>query len=211
MSQERRLSDQYFADIYEATSDPWRLGERWYEERKYAITVAMLPSQRYLHAFEAGCSVGVLTEKLTERCDHVTSIDVADLALRATGDRLQSCGRLDRATLRRASLDDAWPAGPFDLVVLSEVAYYLHAETLREVLDRECSRLADGATVIAAHWRHRVDDYPLSGDEANELILATPGLVGLGRYVDADVVIDVLTKGSAQSVATQTGVPGAPG
>ena len=49
-------------------------------------------------------------------------------------------------------------------MVLSEVAYYLSEATLRRVLDRECARLAPGATVVAAHWRHAVADYPLSGD-----------------------------------------------
>jgi hypothetical protein len=61
-------------------------------------------------------------------------------------------------------------------VVLSEMAYYLNADLLGEVLRRESERWAPGATVVAAHWRHEVDDYPISGDEANDVIAATPGL-----------------------------------
>jgi hypothetical protein len=61
---------------------------------------------------------------------------------------------------------------------------------LRAVLDRERPRLADGAT-IAAHWRHPVDDYPISGDHANEIIGATTGLHLAGSYRDPDVAIDV--------------------
>ena len=203
-----RLPDDYFRDIYADSADPWSLADRWYEERKYGITMAMLPEPRYRHAFEPGCSIGVLTAKLTDRCDHVTSFDVADNPLAAARDRIAGLDRLDQVTFRKASLDGEWPDGPFDLVVLSEVAYYLSEQTLRRVLDRECARLPDGASVIAAHWRHRVDDYPLSGDEANELVKATPGLHGLGHYRDADVVIDVLTKGAQPSVAARTGVPG---
>ena len=52
--------------------------DRWYERRKYAITMAMLPLPRYRHAYEPGCSVGVLTELLAARCDHVTATDVAE-------------------------------------------------------------------------------------------------------------------------------------
>ena len=63
-----RLPDHYFTDMYAEASDPWGLAERWYEQRKYAITVAMLPQPRYRHAFEPGCSVGVLTERLAGRC-----------------------------------------------------------------------------------------------------------------------------------------------
>jgi hypothetical protein len=90
----------------------------------------------------------------------------------------------------RHSLDEPWPKGDFDLVVFSEVGYYLHAETLRSVVDREHSRL-DGLTVVAAHWRHPVEDYPMGGDDTNQIIAATPGLLRLGSYRDPDVAIEV--------------------
>jgi predicted TPR repeat methyltransferase len=201
-----RLPDEYFDAVYASSADPWRLAERWYEERKYAITMAMLPDRRYRHAFEPGCSVGVLTEKLIDRCDRVTSCDVSQAALDATRDRVGERGGLE---LRRLSLDADWPAEAFDLVVVSEVAYYLVVDTLRGFLARDCARLAAGTTVVAAHWRHAVDDYPLSGDLANALISATADLTGLARYVDDDVVIDVLVKGPAESVAVRGDVPGA--
>lgn len=195
--------------MYAEAADPWELESRWYEQRKYAITIAMLPYPRYRHAFEPGCSVGVLTEKLAGRCDHVTSTDISVAALDANHRRLTASGARDRVTLLRGSLDQPWPAGPFDLVVLSELCYYLQPELLREVLDREVPRLARGATVVAAHWRHRVEDYPMAGDSANDVIGATPGLHHLGVYRDADVVIDVFDNAGGVSVATRTAVPGA--
>ena len=200
-----RLPDRYFDDVYAAARDPWQLADRWYEKRKYAITMAMLPHERYRHAFEPGCSVGVLTEQLRDRCDHVTACDVAQAALDATAER--TAGRRN-LTLCRTSLDAGWPRLDFDLVVLSEVAYYLSEATLRRVLDRECARLSAGATVVAAHWRHAVSDYPLTGDRANAIIVATAGMSAVARYRDDDVVIDVLQKGQADSVARRTGVPG---
>jgi predicted TPR repeat methyltransferase len=204
-----RLSDAFFEAMYAESSDPWRLADRWYEQRKYAITMAMLPAPRYRHAFEPGCSIGVFTEQLTARCDHVTATDVAATALEAADARLLACGRRDTVTLARSSLDSPWPQGHFDLVVLSEVGYYLSAETLRAVLDRECPRLASGATVIAAHWRHRVAEYPLSGDHANDIVAATRGLHHLAGYRDEGMVIDVFDTAAAMSVAARTGVPGA--
>jgi hypothetical protein len=103
----------------------------------------------------------------------------------------------------------AWPAGPFDLLVLSEIAYYLDADTLAQVLGRECARLQPGANVVAAHWRHPVADYLLSGDAAHEVIAATPGLTALGRYRDRDVVVEVFDTGDGRSVAAREDVPGA--
>ena len=65
-----RLPDAYFDAKYADSVDPWQLEARWYERRKYAITLALLPYPRYRHAFEPGCSIGVLTEHLTRRCRH---------------------------------------------------------------------------------------------------------------------------------------------
>src|SRR5258705_13481927 len=91
----------------------------------------MLPQPTYRHALELGCSVGILTEALAARCDHVTATDVAQSALFETDARLRAAGRRQRVTLQRTSIDCAWPADDFDLVVLSEVAYYLCENTLR--------------------------------------------------------------------------------
>jgi hypothetical protein len=194
--------------MYSGTDDPWKLSSRWYEERKYAITMALLPARRYQHAFEPGCSIGTLTERLASRCDHVTAVDVAEVALRAADTRLRDGGCRQRVTLDRGSLDAPWPAGPFDLLVLSEVAYYLEMATLTDVLQRGCGRLAPNATVIAAHWRHPVDDYPLTGDDVHEIIAATTGLTRVGRYRDDDVVIDVFDTDGGLSVATREQLPG---
>ena len=204
-----RLPDGYFDDMYAASGDPWRLGERWYDRRKYAITMAMLPRPRYRHAYEPGCSVGVLTEMLRERCDRVTATDVAAAALDSAHRRLADSGGLDGVTLLQSSLDTPWPGPDVDLVVLSEVGYYLEAPLLSSVLARECPRLGRGATVIAAHWRHRVEDYPLTGDEADAIVARTPGLHRQARYLDDDVVLGLFSVGAVPSVARDTDVPGA--
>jgi cyclopropane fatty-acyl-phospholipid synthase-like methyltransferase len=200
-----RLPDSYFDRMYAASDDPWQLGERWYERRKFAITMALLPLPRYRHAFEPGCSVGVLTEQLAGRCDRVTATDVAPAALDVARNRVVG----DNVTLLRRSLDEPWPATDFDLIVFSEVGYYLQAASLRELLDRELPRLTNPATVVAAHWRHSVEDYPMTGDQTNGVIAATKGLHRIGGYQDLDVAIEVFDTESAESVATRTSVPGA--
>ena len=200
-----RLPDAYFDRMYEGSADPWQLQNRWYEQRKFAITMALLPHPRYRHAFEPGCSVGVLTGLLAARCDHVTATDVAPAAIDAARERLTDAS----VTLMQRSLDDPWPATDFDLIVLSEVGYYLQASTLREMMDREVPRLENPATVVAAHWRHSVDDYPMTGDQTNGVIAATPGLHRIGGYRDEDVAIEVFDTATPASVAARNDVPGA--
>jgi SAM-dependent methyltransferase len=204
----QRLPDEYFDRVYAGSHDPWSLAHSRYEQRRHAILLALLPYQQYRHAFEPGCSVGVLTEKLTYRCHRVTATDVATAALDGASRRLRAGGRREQVTLLRRSVDEPWPPGPFDLVVLSEVCYYLHADLLRAVLDRECARLEPGATVIASHWRQSVAGYPLNGDRTNDVIAATPGLHLIGSYRDADVAIEVFDTAGPESVATRTGVAG---
>jgi SAM-dependent methyltransferase len=202
-----RLPDDYFDQLYSRAADPWDLGTRWYEQRKYAITLALLPRQHYRHAFEPGCSIGVLTALLTERCAAVTATDVVPSALDSARQRLDGIGRRDQVAFLQQSLDDPWPPGPFDLMMLSEVGYYLAPDALRSTLDRECPRLAAGATVVAAHWRHRVDDYLMTGDRVNEIVAETAGLHSIAAYRDADVTIDVFDTADSASVAARTGVP----
>ena len=57
-------SRRYFDSMYEADADPWNFATSEYERRKYSLTVASLPRARYHHAFEPGCSIGVLSEQL---------------------------------------------------------------------------------------------------------------------------------------------------
>ena len=40
------LTGDYFDRMYAGAADPWGFGSRWYEQRKYALTLAALPGRR---------------------------------------------------------------------------------------------------------------------------------------------------------------------
>ena len=74
----------------------------------------------------------------------MTAVDVAEAAVRSADVRLREAGCRDRVTLAQSSIDAEWPSGPFDLLVLSEVAYYLDADTLARCCDAsapDCDRM----------------------------------------------------------------------
>ena len=52
------LPGSYFDDLYAAADDPWSLRSRWYEQRKYALTTAVLPRLRYADAVEVAARWG---------------------------------------------------------------------------------------------------------------------------------------------------------
>jgi SAM-dependent methyltransferase len=193
------VGPDYFDRVYAASPDPWGFTTRWYEERKYALTLAMLPRRRYADAFEPGCSIGVLTALLAPRCDRLLSCDVSAEAVRRA--RRRSPGtRLERRTLPRE-----WPPGRFDLIVFSELLYYFDTGDLRTMVELGAGSLKPGGTLLAVHWRHPVADYPRTGDDAHAALRNT-GLPLLAEHREADFIAEVYVNGDPVSVAAAEGL-----
>ncbi|EME23986.1 class I SAM-dependent DNA methyltransferase [Rhodococcus triatomae] len=202
-----RLPDDYFTRLYARSSDPWSFETRWYESRKRALTVAMLPRERFRQAFEPGCSIGSLTEVLAPRCDRLVATDVVESALEATRARLDRAGHTN-TSVERWALGDPWPEATFDLIVLSEVCYYVEPDDLERVLDDAVAHLDADGVVLAVHWRHPVADYFTTGDEVHDTLRRHVGLTRTARYEDEDVLIETFGPASAphRSVARREGL-----
>ena len=168
MTPDETLNDGYFEDVYNASDDPWDFETSEYERAKYERTLAALPRERYGRALEVGCSIGVLTGLLAGRMDTLLSVDVNDKALARARERNRA---LAHVTFERRRLPEQAPDGLFDLIVLSEVGYYLAAPDLERLLDTVTARLAPGGDLILVHWTPLVPDYPLTGDEVHEAAL----------------------------------------
>jgi trans-aconitate methyltransferase len=199
------LGAGYFDDMYAAAADPWGFEERWYERRKYAISLAMLPRERYRAAFEPGCSVGVFTRMLASRCGSLLACDLAAAAVKATAARTAD---LPQVQVEQRDIAGQWPSGRFDLIVLSEVLYYFGEHDLEQVLKRAAAALEPDGTLLAVHWRYPVAEYPRSGDDVHAALAAAPGLAPLAVHSEADFLAEVYirTEGIPSSVARSTGL-----
>lgn len=193
------LAEDYFDEVYSAGSDPWGFETRAYEARKRAVTLASLPDESYATGLEIGCSIGTLTEGLAQRVDDLLALDISQAAVDSARARVGDSARVERADV----LTD-FPPGTFELIVLSEVGYYFSAAELERVLDAVEAALDDDGTVLACHWRHPVDDYPLSGDQVHEAIRRR-GLPALVAHVEEDFVLEVFSR-DPRSVARRTGL-----
>ena len=160
-----RTPEAYFTEQYARSPDPWGFDTRAYERRKYQLTLASLPRERYERAFEPGCANGALTELLAKRCDQLIASEPVPEAMNRARLRVPS------ASVRRFAIPDQWPEGTFDLVVLSEVLYYLGDADLERTFAHLDRTLRPGAHVIAVHWRGETD-YPRSGDQVHALLEA---------------------------------------
>ncbi len=197
------LPADYFARMYAGTDDPWGFRTRWYEERKRAVTLAALDRPRYRRGFEPGCSVGVLTAGLAERCDALLASDVDPTAVAAARATVEAHPHV---VVEQRSVPDGWPDGTFDLVVVSEVGYYLDEGALSTLVDRVTTSLEPGGAVVVCHWRHRVDDYPLTGDAVHTAFREHAALTGAVRHEEEDFVLDLLTAGTTPSPARREGL-----
>jgi SAM-dependent methyltransferase len=187
---------EYFDAMYAKSADPWGFADRWYERRKYAVTLACLPQERYERGYEPGCSIGLMSLALADRCDRLLASDGAQAAVDQARVRLEGHPGV---TVERRRLPEQWPDGEYDLVILSELLYYFAGEDLAVVLDRAVPAVRPGGTLVAVHWRHPVSDHPRSGDEVHHALAlraASAGLVQLARHQEDDFLLDVYVRPS---------------
>jgi SAM-dependent methyltransferase len=167
-----RVGREFFEDLYARSEDPWEFATSDYEREKYADTLAALGDERFARGLEVGSSIGVFTEQLAERCDELVGIDVSGRALARARERL---GDRPGVALERMSFPEEMPPGPWDLVICSEVLYYLDAAAFQPAVERLRTALGAGATVLAVHWRPSTKTYPLRGDEVHDRLIAALG------------------------------------
>ncbi len=180
------LQAGFFDDLYAAAEDPWSMRTRWYERRKYDLTTAVLPRERYADGLEVGCSVGELTARLAGRCRRLTAWDTSATAVARAGARLAG---EPHVRVVQASVPST-PLPPVDLLVLSEVLYYLDATDLAALLDQVRTALRPGGTLVAVHWRHPVAEYPQTGDAVHRALRAGLPWPRVATHEETDLLLD---------------------
>ena len=177
----------YFDGMYAQTPDPWGFDLRWYEQRKFAVTMASLPNQRYRRALEPGCSNGALTERLAARCDELVAFDFVDAAVDRCRRRMASDSSVK---VIEESFPAFWPLGTGDLVVWSEVAYYVSDELADAALAGLAEWLEPHGHVVAVHYTGATN-YPRAGSDIGPWLDGAGFLDRRCRYVDADFELGV--------------------
>lgn len=176
--------------LHARAADPWGADSRWYERRKRQLTLATLPRRQFASGLEVGCSTGALAAELAGRCRRLLAVDSSEHAVAAARWRL---ARRTQVDVRHLDLPREWPPGTFDLVVVSEVGYFLTPAGLDELIERIASSLTDDGVVLLCHWRHPVLGWPLSGPDVHARFRAATELPPVSAaYADRDVEILLL-------------------
>jgi len=179
----------YFERIYAANPDPWAFETSRYEQEKYDSTIAALGDRRFLSALEIGCSIGVLTARLAAHCDHLLAVDVVDSALTRAKTR---CAGLANVIFENRRLPQGWPDQKFDLIVISEVLYFLSPADIRLLAQLTTASLPPGGQALLVNYTETIDE-PCSGNEAADLFSsAASGLTRPRQIIRPKYRIDLL-------------------
>ena len=108
---------------------------------------------------------------------------------RPPGRRLSGC---EHVRVEQLQVPQEWPPGDFDLVVVSETAYFLSPRELRGLVDRVRASLTPRGVVVLCHWRHRIDGWALDADEVRRAFTEDEWLPVQATYRDRDVEILLL-------------------
>ena len=168
----------HFERLYQSNPDPWGFNTSPYEQAKYRQTLAVLDDQRFASCLEVGCSIGILTRMLAPRCDSLLGIDIVEDPLKAARSR---CADQSHVRFQRVQVPAEWPAGRFDLIIFSEVLYFLAPWDIDRCADHVTASLMPGGEVVMVNWLGQTDD-PTTGDDAAErFISATAGSIRVIR------------------------------
>ena len=189
------LDRAYFDRLYAATDDPWSFRTSPYEAEKYDRTLATL-DRHYARGLEIGCSVGVLTRRFATRVDRLLAVDISANAVAQTQ---AACADFPNVIVAQADVTRAFPEGRFDLVVVSEVAYYWSTSDFAYVRDRIASS-APGGDVLLVHFLPKVPDYVRDGDAVHETFLADPRFARVRGSRAERYRIDLLRVAQASAV-----------
>jgi SAM-dependent methyltransferase len=150
----------------------------------------VLPEEEYVSGLEIGCSTGVLGAELAQRCQKLLCVDASGEAIATAKYRLREFPwvRTEQMTVPRQ-----WPEGPFDLIGLSEMGYYLAREELQAVLRKVELSLAAGGTLVLCHWRHPIIGWPLDGESVHAQARTQLPWPPRALYRERDFVLETFT------------------
>jgi predicted TPR repeat methyltransferase len=157
----------YFEQLYAANEDPWNFAGSDYEAQKYAATIDALGGRHFSRGLEIGCSIGVLTKALADLCEDLLAVDIADQPLARAKVR---CAAATHVSFARMQVPTTWPAGSFDLIVFSEVLYFLTQADIMRTAALANGSLMPGGVLLLVNYTEKIDE-PCSGEEAAEVFI----------------------------------------
>lgn len=144
--------------LYTDTSDPWGFEHSSYERAKFRATRDALSRSRYRAVFELGCGNGQLARHLVSVAENYVGMDAVEKALQAAR------AAVPQGEFVKGYFPCPLPARDFDLLILSEILYFLDHGGISHMADEIMSRWP-AAEILCVTWLGPSGN-PLQGHEA---------------------------------------------
>jgi peptidoglycan/xylan/chitin deacetylase (PgdA/CDA1 family)/SAM-dependent methyltransferase len=155
----------YWEEIF-SNKDPWNYTSD-YEQTKYKYTIEMLSELNIITAVELGCAEGHFTEKLAPRVSKLLAVDISERALVRAQER---CVNLPNVCFAQHDIGKGVPEGKFDLMVCSEILYYLRDRYALQLFAKKAVKAMNiGGYLILTHANMVSDDRTQTGFDFNEI------------------------------------------
>ena len=185
-----------FEALYQTHLDPWNVRSSWYERRKRDIVLACLPQETYGKALELGCGTGELSLVLAQRCAHLDAIDLSPTALERCQAAL-SQAQIGHVRPQLMQVPDQWPADSranVELIVVSELAYYLRAPDFDLLMERCMAALAPQGEWLMCHYLPDFHDRLLDTTWLHQRITEQCDVVHVTSHRDELFQLDIWRK-----------------
>jgi cyclopropane fatty-acyl-phospholipid synthase-like methyltransferase len=179
-----------FEARYRRDGDPWGYESSPYERAKYDATLRACGPGPFTRALELGSSIGVLSARLATRCERLVTIDGSPTAVADARRRLgsEAAAAVD---VMLGTVPGDIPGGPYDLVLASEILYYLELEPLTATLARVREVTVSGARLVAVHWRPAGPERPFTAAEVHARLDEQPWLQRIDSASTDEYLLDV--------------------
>lgn len=137
-----------FEAMFRIDVDPWNYATSPFEAFKRRGLLQACGDRCRGRVLELACANGQTSLALEPRALRLLAIDGSPTAVNEVRRRTRGLGRV---AVRTAVLPGDMPNGPFDLIVVSELLYYLAPNALRVLLPRIASAAAPGGRVVLLH------------------------------------------------------------
>lgn len=168
----KSLDAEFFNKMYQKNEDPWDFENSPYEKEKYKATLEIIPDRSYDNVFEIGCSNGMLSEMLLSRSNHLLAVDASAIAVKNAKQRMKD---YPFVKVMEMTIPYGYPDEKFDLILLSEVGYFLNEEDLIIARDKMIESLLPNGNLALVHWTPFVEEFPLTGDQVHEIFRQRSG------------------------------------
>ena len=142
-------------NLFARQADPWGYTND-YEQTKYRQTLELIPDGPVDDVLEIACAEGHFTVQLAPHAKRLVAADISETALRRAAER---CSEHDNVSFQQLDISKDEIPGRYDVIVCSEVLYYLGRRTRLEAFAGQLAKaLKPGGRLVMAHANLTADD-----------------------------------------------------